>query len=148
MNEQLTALAKDLTTDYPRSPHETLGGFVIAARTLDKCRALLAGSNGEYHYDCPLDNFFFDLAKISAEAFKAFAATGADDQAIANWTTETSPISEDAKKLWNMRMRQTRPSELPMELQLFLEGYIPQVIPANRRVYTWFDVYDLEEARI
>jgi hypothetical protein len=45
-------------------------------------------------------------------------------------------------------MRQTRPSELPMELQLFLEGYIPQVIPANRRVYTWFDVYDLEEARI
>jgi hypothetical protein len=40
-------LAKDLTKDYPRSPRETLSGYVIAARTLDKCRAALAGTVGE-----------------------------------------------------------------------------------------------------
>ena len=38
-------LAKDLTKDFPRSPREVLyGGYVIAARKLDKCRATLAGT--------------------------------------------------------------------------------------------------------
>ena len=35
-NHAVTDLAKDLTKDYPRSPRETLCGYVIAARTLDK----------------------------------------------------------------------------------------------------------------
>ena len=59
---------------YPRSPRETLSGYVIAARTLDKCRATLAGTAGEYHFDCPLDNFFFAFAEISAESLKNFVA--------------------------------------------------------------------------
>ena len=37
---------------------------------------------------------------------------------------------------------------MPIELQLFLEGYIPQYVPRGRVVYYWFDVYDLEEGRI
>lgn len=40
MNTTLKLLAKDLTKDDPRSPRETLAGYVIAARTLDKCRAV------------------------------------------------------------------------------------------------------------
>ena len=32
---------KDLTKEAPRSPKTKLGGFVILARTIDKCRALL-----------------------------------------------------------------------------------------------------------
>src|SRR5260221_2793711 len=31
-NQNLKLLAKDLTKDYPRSPRETLAGYVIAAR--------------------------------------------------------------------------------------------------------------------
>ena len=89
----LSSLAPDLANGaYPRSPRTVLGGYVVAARTLDKCRAVLAGTNGEYHFDCPLDNFF--------------------------------------------------------ELQEFLEGYIPQFIPAGKIVRVWFDVYDIEEERI
>ena len=142
------SLAKDLSSDFPRGPHETLGGFVIAARTLDKCRSLLAGKNGEYKYDCPLDNFFFGFAQIDAGEFKDFVAGGADDDAVAQWIREKTSLTDDAIKIWNMRLRQTRPSELPLQLQLFLEGYIQEVIPSNRRVYTWFDIYDLEEGRI
>ena len=33
-NEKLKLLAKDLTREYPRSPRETLAGYVIAARIL------------------------------------------------------------------------------------------------------------------
>jgi Domain of unknown function (DUF5069) len=84
------ALAKDLTKNYPRSPRETLAGYVIAAPTLDKCRATLAGTAGEYHFDCPLDNFFFAFSGISAEDFKKFVATGASDEEVANWIEETA----------------------------------------------------------
>ncbi len=51
-------------------------------------------------------------------------------------------------KIWNLKMRQFQITDLPFQNQLFLEGYIQENIPQNRRVYTWFDVYDLEEGVI
>lgn len=146
---KLATLAKDLTTDFPRSPRETLGGFVVAARALDKCRAVIAGTNGEYHFNCPLDNFFFGFSGIDGETFQAFVATGADDDAVAAWIQENATVKDKRDIIaWNNKMRATRPCDMPIELQEFLEGYIPQYIPANKPVYVWFDVYDIEEGRL
>src|SRR5882724_8082279 len=47
---------KHLTKEAPRSPRIRVGGYAILGRTIDKCRALVAGNIGEYHFDCPLDN--------------------------------------------------------------------------------------------
>ena len=141
--------AKDLSTDFPRSPRETVGGYVVAGRTLDKCRAQINNSIGDYHFDCPLDNVFFDFAEIPAEDFKNYVATGASDDEVGQW------IQDNAKKRdkidiikWNNKMRGMRISEIPDPLQEFLEGYIPEFIPQNKIVYVWFDVYDIEEDRI
>ncbi len=148
-NEKLKLLALDLTKTFPRSPRETLGGYVVAGRTLDKCRAVLAGTNGEYHFDCPLDRTFLDFTGISADAFKDFVATGASDEEVAAWISEHSKIKEPAEVVvWNNKLRHTRPCDMPPELQLFLEDYIPQFVRENRPVYVWFDVYDIEEQRI
>ena len=146
----LHSLAPDLANGaWPRSPRETLGGYVVAARTLDKCRAVLAGTNGEYHFDCPLDQFSLSFAGLTAEAFKAFVATGADDEAVAVWINENATPREQREIIqWNNTMRDKRLSEMPIELQEFLEGYIPQYIPAGKIVRVWFDVYDIEEDRI
>jgi Domain of unknown function (DUF5069) len=143
--------AKDLTKDYPRSPQETLAGYVIAARTLDKCRATLAGTAGQYHFDCPLDNFFFAFAEISAENFKNFVATGASDEEVANWIERTAkkrPRIEIIK--WDNDWRYKRVSELPDAMQEFMEDYIPQFVPARIRHHIdyFFDIYDAEEKRI
>ena len=140
----------DLTTNFPRSPRETLGGFVIATRTLDKCRAVLAGTAGEYHFDCPLDQMFFDFAGLTADAFKAQVATGADDAAMATWISENTTVKDDATRIqWNNDFRYKRISEMPIELQVFLEGYIEEFIkPKGKTIYVWFDVYDIEEGRI
>ena len=141
--------ALDLSKDYPASPRETLAGYVIAKRTLDKCRAKLAGTNAEYHFDCPLDNQFFGFAEIEPDAFKEFVATGADDAAVADWIAANAKPRERREIIaWNNKMRSTRLCDMPIELQEFLEGYIPQYIPAGRIVYVWFDVYDIEEGRI
>lgn len=141
--------ALDLTTSFPRSPRVSLGGYIIAARALDKCRAVLAGTAGEYHFNCPLDNFFFDFAEIDGEAFKEFVATGADDKAVGEWITENAKEqSQEDIVQWNNDLRYKRISEMPANLQVFLEGYIAENLPANKVVYHWFDVYDIEEQRI
>ncbi len=148
-NANLKLSAKDLTKDYPRSPRETLAGYVIAARMLDKCRAVLTGTANEYHFDCPLDNQFLGFTGIAADEFKAFVATGATDAEVADWIQQHSKIKERPEIVaWNNKLRATRPCDMPIELQQFLEGYIPKFVPKNRPVYVWFDVYDLEEGRI
>jgi hypothetical protein len=147
----VTDLAKNLAKDYPRSPRETLGGYVIAARTLDKCRATLAGTAGEYHFDCPLDNFFFAFAQISADDFKNFVATGASDEEVAKWIegkAKPRPRIEIIK--WNNEWRYKRLPEMPDAIQEFMEGYIPEFVPAPIRHHIdyFFDIYDAEERRI
>ena len=148
---KLKNLAKDLSKDFPRSPRETLAGYVIAGRTLDKCRATLIGTNGEYHFDCPLDNIFFGFAGIVSEEFKAFVATGASDEEVAKW------IEEKAKKRprieiirWNNEWRYKRISEIPDGMQEFMEDYIPEFVPAHLRHHIdyFFDIYDAEEKRM
>ena len=148
-NEKLASLAPDLTKDFPRSPRDLMGGFVVGARALDKCRAVLAGSNGDYHFDCPLDRTFFDFAGIDSQAFSDFVGTGADDQAVDQWIRENTTIKDPTEvAVWNNKMRCTRPCDMSPELQLFLEGYIPEFLVTSRPVYVWFDVYDIEEKRL
>ena len=81
-------LAPDLTKESPRPPTEELGGFPGAARCLDKCRATLAGRQGDYQYACPMDQKFLDTAGIGANEFKSFVATGATDEEVARWIEE------------------------------------------------------------
>jgi len=142
--------APDLTKEFPRSPRDTsIAGYVVAARALDKCRAVIADTAGEYHSGCPLDEFWLNYAGIEYEAFKDIVATGADDQTVSRWVMEQSGHREMSEIVaWNNTMRDKRISEMPIELQEFLEGYIPENIPGDKRVYVWFDVYDIEEKRI
>ena len=147
--EQLKLLAKDLTKDFPRSPREMLAGYIIAARAVDKCRAVLAGTGGEYHSGCPVDAIFLDFTEISYEAFRDFVATGATDAEIADWIEKTAKKRPRIEIIrWNNEFRTKRLSEMPDEIQEYMEDYVPKFVPRNRPVYAFFDVYDIEEQRI
>ncbi|TAK93665.1 MAG: DUF5069 domain-containing protein [Verrucomicrobia bacterium] len=147
--EKLKLLAKDLTKEYPRSPRETLAGYVLAARAVDKCRAVLLGIGGEYHSGCPVDSMFLEFAGISYEKFRAFVATGAADAEIAAWILQNAKSRPRVEIIrWNNGLRDKRISEMPDDLQEYFEDYVPKFVPRNRPVYVFFDVYDLEEERI
>ncbi len=147
-SEKLSAIASDLSAGFPRSPRDTVGGFVVAARALDKCRAVLAGTNGDYHFDCPLDRTFFDFSGIDSDAFRDFVGTGADDKEVGEWIKEHTKVKDATEvAIWNNKMRCMRPCDMEPKLQLFLETYIPENA-AGRPVYVWFDVYDIEEKRL
>src|SRR5271165_5315490 len=85
----------DLTKFPPRSARTRLGGYVILPRMLDKGRATLAGTNGEYHYNCPLDQRFLSFAGVDAEALKAELATGKGDGEILEWINANSTAKHD-----------------------------------------------------
>lgn len=149
--QKLASLAKDLTKDYPCSPRDLLAGYVIGMRTLDKCRAFLNNSIGEYHFNCPLDNMFFDFTGISADEFKDFVATGATDEEVGAWVAKHAkprPRIEIIK--WNNHHRYQRLSETADHIQEYMEDYIPQFVPAHLRHHIdyFFDVYDAEEKRM
>ena len=149
--EKVKLLARDLrdSKEYPRSPRETLAGYVLAARAVDKCRAVLAGTQGEYHSNCPLDQRWLKFAEIDYDAFRSFVATGATDEEIAAWIGEHAKKRSRAEIIaWNNRERDLRLSDLPSETQEYMEDYIQKFVPRNRVVYHGFDVYDLEEERI
>ncbi len=109
-----------------------LAGYVLAKRCVDKGRAAAAGTAGEYHFDCPLDNFFLGFAEIKGSDLKDFLATGADDAAVAEWITKHAKKRERIEIIkWNNEWRYKRLSELPDGLQEFMEDYIPENIPQN-----------------
>jgi hypothetical protein len=149
--EKVSRLARDLrnTKEFPRSPRETLAGYVLAARAVDKCRAALIGWQGEYRSNCPLDQRWLHFAEIDYDAFRLVVATGASDEEIAAW------IGKHAKRrpradivVWNNRQRDQRLSDLSPELQESMEDYIVQHLPSHRVVYRYFDIYDVEEGRL
>ena len=154
VSENVKLLARDLRDgkEFPRSPRETLAGYVLAARAVDKCRAVLVGWQGEFHSNCPLDQRWLKFSEIVYEEFRAFVATGATDDEIAVWVGKHAKQRSKADiAVWNNKERDLRLSDLSPELQEYqeyMEEYIAENVPRNRVVYHWFDVYDLEEERL
>lgn len=147
---KLQSLAKDLRQEPPRSPHDKLGGFVIAARSLDKCRAFLLEINGEYNfYPCSLSAFLWDFTGITPEQFKEFVSTGASDAEVADWLRAHSKVKDALAIIkWNHTLKDKRISELPDRYQEYYEEYVPQFAPQPNKVRFFFDVYDAEEGRL
>jgi hypothetical protein len=141
LNANVKKLAPDLTKGFPHSPHAMLAGYVLAKRALDKCRADLAGTIGEYHFDCPLDNIFFGFAGLKGADFREFVATGIEQHATKR------PRIEIIR--WNNEWRYKRLSEAPDRIQEFMEDYIPANVPGAviHHIRYFFDVFDAEEKR-
>ncbi len=145
--ERLQSLARDLNKMPPRSPREKLGGFVIAARMLDKARADLLGLNGEYNFfPCGLGAYFWKFTGLDARQFKEFVATGATDAEVDRWIRQNAtPKDKLAIIRWNNEMTGLRLCDLPDQVQEYFETYIPQFCKPPSKVKFFFDVYDVEE---
>jgi hypothetical protein len=76
---------KNLTQEPPRSPCIRLGGYLLAARMIDKARAHLNGTLGEYHFNCTLDNILFKFKGITAEEVQMLLASGVSDEQLVEW---------------------------------------------------------------
>ena len=71
--------APDLTKYPPRSPRARLGGFAHLPRLLDKARATVVSTNGDYHYDCPVDHHFWEFTGIKPAPVRWVLSLGGID---------------------------------------------------------------------
>ena len=145
--ENLRTLAPNLRTTPPRSPREKLGGFVIAARMLDKARADILGTNGEYNfYPCGLGAYFWKFTGLDAGKFREFVSKGATDEEVDRWLRENA-TQKDSKAIikWNNEMIGLRLCDLSESTQEYFETYIPEFCRPPSKVKFFFDVYDVEE---
>ena len=95
--------APDLTLHPPRSMRVRIGGFAHLGRLLDKARAFIAGKNGPYHFNCPLDRQFFDFTGIDHEKMLSEIKTGKSDTEMLAWVranTKRLPFEVFAWSIW------------------------------------------------
>lgn len=146
MTTQTLQNAPDLRKDFPRSPNESLGHYVLLPRIIDKCRAVIAGTNGEYNFNCPLDRQFFDATGIDAETFRAQAEQGKSDEEILAWVRGQSSFKSDEDVMaWSYQQRWRRPTE--PQMMFYFEKIRNDVAPNNYRIETWFQLLDADEKR-
>lgn len=98
-----TIQAKDLTQEAPRSAYDTsLGGYAILARAVDKGRATIAGTNGEFNFNCPADNMFLEFKGLKGEELKDVLASGASDEEVLEWVNSNGiPRTPEEIKEWS-----------------------------------------------
>jgi hypothetical protein len=144
MNNDRTG--KDLTKEAPRSAKTRVGGYVILARTYDKCRALLWGNIGEYHFDCPLDNMLFGWKGVKGDDFKAEVERGASDEEMAKWLdAHGEKKTPEEVRAWSEQMMAVNPYKDPETRDWFVEQVsVYKLDPAKTTLFEWLDVDDKE----
>ncbi|MBM3824973.1 MAG: DUF5069 domain-containing protein [Verrucomicrobia bacterium] len=137
--------APDLTKQPPRSPRVRLGGVAILPRMLDKARALLAGTQGDYKFGCPLDQRCLDFLGVEAEALKKFVAGGQGDGAVLDWIKSQSKSYPDDASIaaWSTFEEQRAPSQL--DSREYFHSTHQTIAPARTDLMTWFDLLDLDD---
>lgn len=142
MNNDRTG--KDLTKEAPRSPKTRVGGYVILARTYDKCRADLWGNLGEYHFDCPLDNMLFGFKNVKGDDFKAEVEKGASDEEMAQWLDQNGDkkTPEEVAE-WSDSMLRVNPYENPEKREWYVENVTPLGLdPKTTPLFDWLEADD------
>lgn len=103
--------APDLTKRPPRSSRCRLGGYAILPRMLDKGRAEIAGTNGEFNYDCPLDQRIISFLGIDAKALREQLAADKGDGEILEWINANAKHKREAWEIeqWSDYMMRRGP---------------------------------------
>ena len=137
--------APDLTKQAPRSVRVTLGGYATLPRMIDKCRATIVGKNGEYHYDCPLDQRLLEYIGIEAEALKAEVATGKGDGEILEWITANAKHKRTESEIaqWSA-VAATRAPDNTDGRAFFNEVHL-KIAPKRTDISTWFELLDVDD---
>ena len=137
--------APDLTSRPPRSPRVRLGEYVLLPRMLDKGRATLAGRQGKYKFNCPLDQRFLEFAGIDAEALKKQLAAGKSDSEILQWIQETSTTKPRPSDIAAWSAHQERRVPTDPESRAFFNELHSKVAQHREDIATWFDLLDLDD---
>jgi hypothetical protein len=138
-------ISVDLTKEYPRSARDKWQGVVMLGRAIDKGKATAAGTNGEYNFDCPMDQAVFEFLNLKGDALLEVIKKSDSDAHIEDYTRAfVAAKSNDEIEAFNEQFLERRPSADSVE---FFENLRNSVAPDRTDIVTWVDVLDLDEKR-
>jgi hypothetical protein len=115
--------AKDLTQEAPTSPRVRTHGYAILARMADKGRAVIAGTQGDFHFDCPLDNMLFGFKGVKGDDVRKLLENGSTNDEVAAWIDANGdPKTEEEKIAWSDGVEAARPYDIPEKKEWFIEA--------------------------
>lgn len=138
--------APDLTQRPPRSSRCRLGGYALLPRMLDKGRATVAGTNGEFNYDCPLDQRIIDFLGIDAKALLEQLALDQGDGEILAWINANARHKRSAWEIeqWSDYMQRRGPDG-DVETLLFFAERVGSFSKTREDIKGWTDLLDLDD---
>lgn len=137
----------DLTKSYPRSVHEKTLGIVQLARTIDKGKAVVAGTVGEYNYDCPMDKHLFAFLGMDGEKLLSVIKNAKDDAEIENYAKQFVDQKSAAElEAFNQEWIKHAPEPGSGAYDYFMK-LRSEIAPDRTDVTTWADLLDLDEKR-
>jgi hypothetical protein len=137
--------APDLTKRPPRSPRVRLGGYAVLPRMLDKGRATVAGTQGEYKYACPLDMRLIEFLGIEPGALKKQLAAGKGDREVLEWIQKNAKHKRTEPEIvaWTAWQEQRAPSD--SESREYFNQLHSKVAPKREDISSWFDLLDVDD---
>ena len=127
----------------PRSGRVTLGGFAHLPRLLDKARAHLVGKAGDYHYNCPLDEEFFEFTGINHEAMLAEIKKGGSDSDVLAWVQANTKVTAYQISNWSTWIIQHGPGGTPGHT--WIAGMIATSSAVRSDIRSFADVLDMDD---
>lgn len=134
----------DLTKEFPRSPRARLGGISMFPRTIDKARAQMSDTLGEYIYDCKMDKQLFTTLGCSADEFLQAVRVSSTESEILDLLVPKR-IDDDKLKAHNERIENWLPTD-PEGWERF-KNDVQTIGKGNPKIKSRTDLLDFEEGR-
>lgn len=137
--------APNLAVHPPRSSRVRLGGYTILPRLLDKARAVIAGTAGEYKYNNPNDGHFFRFTGIEPDALLEQVKTGAGDWDLLLWVNACAPHQRTTLEISQWSDWTETVSFNDVEMREWFTDQIKRLNPAREDLRGTFDYLDLDD---
>jgi hypothetical protein len=112
---------------------------------LDKGRAEIAGTHGEYRYNCPLDQHFLGFVGVNPTALREQLALGKGDWEILEWIGAHATHQRTALEVlqWSAYHEGRGPSSV--EQRQWFQELHRQIGPKREDIGSWSDLLDLDD---
>ena len=137
----------DLVNGIPRSPYESMHGIVFLPRAIDKVRAEIAGTLGDYISRTFFSGMLLEFLGIEPQDFvDAVAARDSDEEVWAWIKARMTPRSATEIKAFNRRMMTITPQDDATRERY--SQFLADIGQSHRTDLTrQFDCLDLDEDR-
>ena len=137
----------DLVNGMPRSPYESLQGIVFLPRAIDKVRAEIAGTLGDYLSRTGFSGMLLEFLGIEPADFVDAVATRSSDDEVWAWVkARMTPRSAAEIMAFNRRMMTIRPRDDAARERYW--QFMADIGQSHRTdLIRQFDRLDLDEGR-